>query len=84
MFILVIETLMHSLILYNYYRDSLKRILKKIVSHCLKWNFLNNIYSMEFLENKVVLDFIKCGKFRLFYLSKLKLPFPLDSVYQYR
>lgn len=46
--------------------------------------FLNNIYSMEFLENKVVLDFIKCGKFRLFSLSKLKLPFPLDSVYQYR
>lgn len=39
---------------------------------------------MEFLENKVVLDFIKCGKFRLFYLSKLKLLFPLDSVYQYR
>lgn len=34
-------------------------------------DFLNNIYSMEFLENKVILDFIKGGKFRLFFLIQI-------------
>lgn len=37
MFILVIETHMHVLILFNYHKDSLKRTLKKnSVSHYLK------------------------------------------------
>lgn len=33
---------------------------------------------MEFLENKVILDFIKDGKFGLFSHSNLKVPFPHD------
>lgn len=33
--------------------------------------FLNNIYSMEFLENKVILDFIKGGKFRLLFFIQI-------------
>lgn len=57
MFILVIETHMHVLILFNYHKDSLKRTLKKkSVSHYLKRNFL--IIYIEW-RNKVILNFYK-------------------------